>query len=125
MASFNTHSPKPPILDGSNYTYWKSMMEIYLLSKHCGDAITTKWENPKMASATNKDEIVEKPKSLWNDNDKADVAANFTALYDILSSVDPTRHKLIVKCRTAKDASDILQRQFEGNDSVRASKLQR
>ncbi|CAA0832638.1 Unknown protein, partial [Striga hermonthica] len=69
--------------------------------------------------------LVEKPRSIWTDNEKQAEEANFRALYAIMSAVDPTRHKIIIQCTTAQEAWRILERQFEGTNAVKTSKLQR
>src|SRR5438067_13838778 len=98
MGTQEVSTLRPPILDGSNYSYWKSMMTIYLRSRQCGETIVKKWTHPQMTSASEKDQIVDKPRDLWDDKDRALETANFTALFTILASVDPARHKLIVIC---------------------------
>ncbi|CAA0840138.1 Unknown protein, partial [Striga hermonthica] len=75
-------------------------------------------------SSTNK-VLVEKPRSIWTDDEKQAEEANFRALYAIMSVVDPTRHKIIIQCTTSQEAWRILERQFEGTNAVKTSKLQR
>ncbi|CAA0819381.1 Unknown protein, partial [Striga hermonthica] len=97
---------RPPFLDGSNYSYWKSMMVIFLrsLGKGTWQAVENGWTLPLQENVP---------------------AETKGALYAIMSAVDPTRHKIIIQCTTAQEAWRILERQFEGTNAVKTSKLQR
>lgn len=54
---------RPPILDGTNYTYWKVRMIAFLKSmdNKTWKAVMTGWEHPTMTDVTGK--VLLKPES--------------------------------------------------------------
>ncbi|CAA0840193.1 Unknown protein, partial [Striga hermonthica] len=124
---------RPPQLNGSNYSYSKSEMTIFFrsLGKGVWESVENGWEYPVIPQApdqgkeTTTNVTVSKPTDNWTDAEKLQEEASYRALYAIMMAVDQTRHKMIVHCKTAKDACRILQRQFEGSTAVKASRLQR
>ncbi|CAA0825655.1 Unknown protein, partial [Striga hermonthica] len=79
----------------------------------CGK-VENDWEHPVMKQAPDQGKestkvSVLKPKDNWTDAEKLQEEANYRALYAIMMAVDKTRHKMIVHCKTAKDAWRVLQ----------------
>ncbi|CAA0834065.1 Zinc knuckle (CCHC-type) family protein, partial [Striga hermonthica] len=86
-------------------------------------------EHPVMPQAPDRGKettkfMIPKPKDNWTDAEKFQEEANYRVLYAIMMAVDQTRHKMIVHCKTVKDAWRVLQRQFKGSTVVKASRLQ-
>ncbi|KAI3462422.1 hypothetical protein Pfo_019085 [Paulownia fortunei] len=104
----------PPLLEGSNYSYWKTRMRAFIKSvdEKAWKSVVFGWEHP----------IMENEKNGTLDNEFA--SCNFKALNAIFTAVDSNQFQLIATCETAKEAWDILQVAYEGTTFVRLSKLQ-
>ena len=68
-------------------------------------------------------DIIPKPEENYTDEEMAVQTFNDKALNAIITNIDYNLFRLIINCTAAKDAWDILERQFEGNQSVKKSKL--
>ena len=64
-----------------------------------------------------------KPKDRWTESDKAASKFNSKALTVIFSAVDLDQFKIIQGCESAKEAWDTLINHFEGNTSVRRTRI--
>lgn len=66
---------QPPFFDGTNYTYWKSRMIIYLRSLNYGvwTAVEKGYTKPK-----------DKTEAEWDTNEKMAYTANYRALNAIV-----------------------------------------
>ncbi|XP_012847829.1 PREDICTED: uncharacterized protein LOC105967762 [Erythranthe guttata] len=115
---------RPPLLIGSNYSYWKSKMKMFIKSidERAWRAIITGW-TPPMVKGEDKVEVF-KPEADWNDGEILLANYNSRALNAIFSGVDDNQFKLIASCESAKRAWEILQVTYEGTSTVRTSKLQ-
>ncbi|KAL8511534.1 hypothetical protein ACS0TY_018077 [Phlomoides rotata] len=92
-----THSLKPPVLDGSNYPYWKPKMRI------AWRIILASWNPPR--TTTDADNEVQVKRELYWTNDESTLASyNSKALNAIFTSVDTSMFKIISNCVFAKDA---------------------
>ncbi|MCI58564.1 gag-pol polyprotein, partial [Trifolium medium] len=58
---------RTPLLDGSNYDYWKSRMMAFLKSidSRTWKAFLNGWEHPKIKDANGADTDVLKPEEEW------------------------------------------------------------
>jgi len=97
---------RPPLLDGSNYDYWKSRMSGFLKSI---DSITWKtvlkgWEHPVALDADGNRTIVLKPEEEWTAIEDELVLGNSKALNALFNGVDKNMFRLIKQCTMAKDA---------------------
>ncbi|KAI3457270.1 hypothetical protein Pfo_013933 [Paulownia fortunei] len=103
---------RPPLLEGTNYSYWKAKMQAFIKSvdEQAWRAVVT--------------EEVLKPKDQWNTEDEKIANYNSKALNAIFSAVDVNQFKLIAICESAKEVWEILQTAYEGTIAVRMSKLQ-
>ncbi|KAI3443670.1 hypothetical protein Pfo_000335 [Paulownia fortunei] len=99
---------RPPLLEGSNYSYWKARMRAFLKSvdKKAWKSVVFGWQHPIM------------------ENEKKKILYNSKALNAIFSAVDSNQFWLIATCETVKEAWDILQIDYKGTASVRLSELQ-
>ncbi|XP_012852378.1 PREDICTED: uncharacterized protein LOC105971989 [Erythranthe guttata] len=115
---------RPPLLIGSNYSYWKSKMKMFIKSidERAWRAIITGW-TPPMVKGEDKMEVF-KPEADWSDVEILLANYNSRALNAIFSGVDDNQFKLIASCESAKRAWEILQVTYEGTSTVRTSKLQ-
>ena len=95
-----------PYFDGSNYAFWKVRMRAFLCSMDeiIWDAVDIGWTRP------------EATKSMW---DKAALAVSNTnskALNAIFCSVSPDEFHRISHIIVAKEAWQILETMYEGNE---------
>src|ERR1044072_47040 len=119
---------RPPVLDGTNYDYWKARMSAFLKSidSKTWRAIVKGWTPPvnkttKGSSTTTHDY---KKVEDWTKEEEEEAWANSKALNAIFNGVDKNMFRLIDTCIVAKDAWDILKRAHEGTSTVRMSRLQ-
>ncbi|CAM8935017.1 unnamed protein product [Rhodiola kirilowii] len=115
---------RPPLLEGSNYATWKSVMRSFLksLDEKAWKAVLKGWTEPIMNNLTG--EPIAKPEALWTEEEDKASMGNSKAMNTIFSVVDENVMKLIINCEVAKEAWDILQTAFEGTDKVRNSRMQ-
>ncbi|XP_019190613.1 PREDICTED: uncharacterized protein LOC109185071 [Ipomoea nil] len=111
---------RPPALIGTNFSYWKARMQIYILAQGEGvwNAIENEWKTP----VDDKGNI--KPKIDWSEEEKTEYNFNSKAMNAIYGAVSEDTFKLIASTRIAKIAWSILCDHHEGNTTVRQSKLQ-
>ncbi|KAH9779116.1 hypothetical protein KPL71_007601 [Citrus sinensis] len=112
---------RPPVLDGTNYAYWKQIMEIYLtaIDERVWQCVLTGYTPP---IKIDEDGVASpKPVREWT-NDELDASGyNVKGLNAIVNGVNVFQHQLISACKTSKAAWDILQNLVGGlivhNDS--------
>ena len=118
---------RPPILDGTNYDYWKVRMTAFLKSidNKTWKDIVKGWKHPTKAevegTSTN---VVDKPEEEWTSAEDEAALGNSKALNAIFNGVDKNMFRLINTCTVAKDAWEILKTAHEGTTRVRMSRLQ-
>ena len=105
----------PPLLDGTNYAYWKVRSRDFLqsLDEKVWQVVEIGWIKPKEAPA---------------DCDDAKIKAvnfNSRALNALFSAVTNEEFKKISSTEIAKEAWTILQKTYEGTKAVKDLKLQR
>lgn len=118
---------RPPILDGSNYDYWKVRMIAFLKSIDIKTwkAVVKGWKHPVKAQAEGSTSTPEeKPEDEWTSAEEEASLANSKAMNAIFNAVDKNMFRLINTCTVAKDAWEILKTAHEGTTRVRMSRLQ-
>ena len=116
-----------PILDGSNYSYWKAIMRILLKSKdECvWLAVVNGWKVPTTSTMVeNVTNIDIKPSESWITGELESVTWNSKRLNLIQSHVTKEKFKKIATCDTSKEAWKILKVVYEGTNTVKNSKIQ-
>jgi len=105
----------PLLFDGTNYTYWKVRMRVFLqsLDEKVWQAVEIGWTKSKEAPAD------------WDDAKIKTANFNSRALNALFSVVTNEEFKKISSTETAKEARTILQTTYEGTKAVKDSKLQR
>src|SRR4030043_333671 len=65
---------RPPLLDGSNYDYWKSRMSAFLKSidSKTWKVVLKAWEHPVVVNAEGVRTTVLKPEEEWSKEDDSD-----------------------------------------------------
>ncbi|KAK2371612.1 gag-protease polyprotein [Trifolium repens] len=117
---------KPPLLDGTNYDYWKSRMAAFLKSidSRTWKAVLRGWEHPKVKDANGIDNEELKPEEDWTPAEDTLALGNNKALNALFNGVDKNMFRLIKQCTVAKDAWEILKTTHEGTFKVKSSRLQ-
>ncbi|KAK2390880.1 gag-protease polyprotein [Trifolium repens] len=117
---------KPPLLDGTNYDYWKSRMAAFLKSidSRTWKAVLRGWEHPKVKDANGIDTEELKPEEDWTPAEDTLALGNNKALNALFNGVDKNMFRLIKQCTVAKDAWEILKTTHEGTSKVKSSRLQ-
>ncbi|KAG9453482.1 hypothetical protein H6P81_006386 [Aristolochia fimbriata] len=103
---------RPPLLDGSNYSYWKAKKQIYIKAQDekAWKTIEKGWCLPTKVIGEEEEE------RLSNCNSKA--------LNAIFGGVNEEQFRRISACTIVQEAWRILEVHYEGTESVRVSKLQ-
>jgi len=116
----------PPLLDGSNYHYWKSRLSAFLKSidSRTWKAVLKDWEHPVELDAEGNRTDVLKPEEEWTDVEDELALGNSKALNALFNGVDKNMFRLIKQCTVAKDAWEILETAHEGTTKVKSAKLQ-
>ena len=95
---------RPPLLDGTNYPYWKARMRAFIkaLDGKARHAILTNWTHP---TKTDDDgSTIPKPEESWSTDEDRLANYNSKALNAIFNAVDANQFKLISTCETAMEA---------------------
>ncbi|VFQ66065.1 unnamed protein product [Cuscuta campestris] len=113
---------RPPLFDGTNYTYWKERMRIFIQSNNFllwriiknGEEVPTK----KVGETT-----VHKTEDEYDERDIKKIENNAKAINIIYCAVNPDDYRKISCCSTAKEMWDKLEVTYEGTDQVREAKI--
>ncbi|GJU79637.1 zf-CCHC domain-containing protein [Tanacetum coccineum] len=115
---------RPPLFESDGFIYWKNIFETYVKSKDLdlwhvitdGDFSPIQ-NNPE----TKKDEIV--PFHKQNDDLKKKLAKNNEAKMVIYNALPRKEYERIFMCQTAKEIWDTLLITHQGNNQVKANKI--
>ena len=98
------YNNRPPMLDGSNYDWWKVRMVAFLKSMDNRDlkVILKGWVHPVVKDKYGKKSI--KLEEDQDENDDKEAIGNSKALNALFNGVDKNCFILINTCTIAKDA---------------------
>ncbi|XP_058771038.1 uncharacterized protein LOC131644531 [Vicia villosa] len=115
---------RPPILDGSNYDYWKPRMVAFLkfVDSKAGRAVNKGWEHPVITEKDGKKTL--KLEEEWDKDEEALALGNSKALNALFNGIDKNIFRLVHQCELAKDVWDTLKTTHEGTSKVKMSRLQ-
>ncbi|XP_024014220.1 uncharacterized protein LOC112088173 [Eutrema salsugineum] len=118
---------KPLRLDAGNFGHWKAHMRHVIrgIDEDAWTAVEEGWTAPVIATVGD-DGITKnypKPKNTWTDVEKNASKFNSKAINAICEAVELDEFSLIQGCSSAKEAWDILVNHFEGDTSVKRSRL--
>ncbi|WP_375618919.1 hypothetical protein, partial [Bartonella sp. AC134YNZD] len=123
---------KPPFFNGTNYTYWRTRMEIYMCA-HELDAWKSIFSGytPPMkdrypvttATTSTTSDLVPKTLLELDPNETRDFQANKKAMYAIICAIDSNEYNKISGCDTAKEMWDKLEVMHVGTNLVKESKI--
>ncbi|VFQ88424.1 unnamed protein product [Cuscuta campestris] len=113
---------RPPLFDGTNYTYWKERMRIYILSTNFQLWLVIKnGEETPMKKVGEK--LVPKTEDEFDAEDIKKVENYAKAINMLYCAVNPDDYRKISCCTTAKEMWDKLEVRYEGTDQVREAKI--
>src|SRR3954467_2806180 len=115
---------RPPILDGSNYDYWKPLMVAFLKSVNskAWRAVNKGWEHPVNTEKDGKKTL--KPEEEWDKDEEALALGNSKALNALFNGIDKNIFRLVHQCELAKDVWRTRKTTHEGTSKVKMSRLQ-
>ncbi|VFQ81436.1 unnamed protein product [Cuscuta campestris] len=113
---------RPPLFDGTNYTYWKERMRIYIRSTNFQLWLVIKnGEETPMKKVDEK--LVPKTEDEFDAEDIKEVENYAKAINMLYCAVNPDDYRKISCCTTAKEMWDKLEVTYEGTDQVREAKI--
>ncbi|XP_013608102.1 PREDICTED: uncharacterized protein LOC106314834 [Brassica oleracea var. oleracea] len=117
------HIHKPIMLDSTNFGHWKVRMQHIIrgVDEDAWMSVEDGWSARTVVLEGKS--VGQKPKDQWTDGEKKASKFNSKALTIIFSPVDVKQFKIIQGCESAKQAWDTLINHFEGNTSVRRTRL--
>src|SRR4051812_3027134 len=97
---------RPPILDESNYDYWKPRMATFLksLDNKAWRAANKGWEHPVTTDKDGKSSL--KPEEEWSKDEEELALGNSKALNALFNGIDRNIFRLVHHCELAKDVWD-------------------
>ncbi|VFQ64924.1 unnamed protein product [Cuscuta campestris] len=113
---------RPPLFDGTNYTYWKERMRIYIRSTNFQLWLAIKNGKEKPMKKVG-EELVPKTEDEFDAEDIKKVENYSKAINMIYCAVNPDDYRKISCCTTAKEMWDKLEVTYEGTDQVREAKI--
>ncbi|GJZ97511.1 hypothetical protein Tco_0669964 [Tanacetum coccineum] len=115
---------RPPLFESDGFIYWKNRFKTYVKSKDLDLwHIITDGDFPPIQNnpETKKDEIV--PFHKQNDDLKKKLAKNNEAKMVIYNALPRKEYERIFMCQTAKEIWDTLLITHQGNNQVKANKI--
>ena len=96
---------RPPVLDGTNYGYWKARMSAFMksLDIRTWKVVIHGWEAPVYVDNKGAP-TCPKPEKDWSPTEDEAALGNSRALNDIFNGVDKKKFRLINTCTNAKEA---------------------
>jgi len=91
---------RPPLLDGSNYDYWKSRMSVFLKSvdSKTWKAVLKGWEHHVVLDKDGNKTADLKPEEEWSKNEDELALGSSKALNALFNGVDNNMFRLIKQC---------------------------
>ena len=105
----------PPLFDGTNYTYWKVCMKVFLqaLGEQVWQVVEVSWIKPEEAQMD------------WDEETIKMANFNSRALNALFCGMTNEEFKKISSTKVAKEAWTILETTYEGTKAIKIVKLQR
>ncbi|VFQ70493.1 unnamed protein product [Cuscuta campestris] len=112
----------PPLFDGTNYTYWKERMRIYIRSTNFQLWLVIK-NGEEVPMKKFGDKLIPKTEDEFDAEDIKKVENYAKAFNMIYCAVNPDDYRKISCYSTAKEMWDKLEVTYEGMDQVREAKI--
>ncbi|KAG9458352.1 hypothetical protein H6P81_002860 [Aristolochia fimbriata] len=116
-------SSRPPLLEGTNYPYWKAKMSAYIKSidEDAWLSVLEGWSHPTVVL---EGKTLDKPQKNWTDEEKKSSNLNSKALNVIFCGVSLEEFSRMSAITSTKEAWESLEIHCKGNVSLRIAKLQ-
>ncbi|GAV64974.1 LOW QUALITY PROTEIN: DUF4219 domain-containing protein, partial [Cephalotus follicularis] len=108
---------KPPYFVGNNYSHWKTKMTIFIqsLDYNLWDLII---DGPNLPTEMKNSEIIAKPRSSYNDEDRKRVQKNAKAKHIIICAINSSDFNRVSSCISAKKMWDRLEVTYEESSKL-------
>ena len=113
---------RPPLFNGSNYTYWKARMKIFIQALDY-DMWSIIVNGPHTPTKIIDGEESTKSEREWDEVDKKLAQLNAKAMNVLYCSLDANEFNRISTCASAKEIWDRLEVTHEGTNQVKESKI--
>ncbi|VFQ71990.1 unnamed protein product [Cuscuta campestris] len=113
---------RPPLFDGTNYTYWNERMRIYIRSTNFQLWLVIK-NGEEVPMKKVGDKLIPKTEDEFDAEDIKKVENYAKAINMLYCAVNPDDYRKISCCSTAKEMWDKLEVTYEGTDQVREAKV--
>ncbi|VFQ85176.1 unnamed protein product [Cuscuta campestris] len=113
---------RPPLFDGTNYTYWKERMRIYIRSTNFQLWLVIK-NGEEVPMKKVGDKLIPKIEDEFDAEDIKKVENYAKAINMLYCAVNPDDYRKISCCSTAKEMWDKLEVTYEGTDQGREAKI--
>ena len=125
QSSFNSEGAsinRPPMFNGDGYSYWKVRMKIFIeaIDLDIWNAIEN---GPFIPMHTSEGKIIEKPRSIWSDDDKKKVQYDLKAKNIITSALGIDEFFRISNCKSAQEMWETLEVTHEGTNEVKRARI--
>ena len=113
---------KAIVLNADQYGHWKARMKQMIrgINEDAWTAVEIGWEEPTIVTGDGKNP---KPKEDWSEAERNASKFNAKALSVIFGAVEAEQFQLIQGSTSAKEAWEILLNSFEGDESVKRTRL--
>ncbi|VFQ96811.1 unnamed protein product [Cuscuta campestris] len=113
---------RPPLFNGTNYTYWKERMRIYIRSTNFQLWLVIK-NGEEMPMKNVGEKLVPKTEDEFDAEDIKKVENYAKVINMLYCAVNPDDYRKISCCTTTKEMWDKLEVTYEGTDQVREAKI--
>ena len=115
-------STRPPLFNGTNCTYWKTRMRIYIqsISYYLWQVIL---KGPHIPSTMVNGIPIPKLEDDWNENDMRKIELNAKAMNLLYCALDPNEFNRVLTRSSAKKIWNTLEVTHEGTSQVKQSKV--
>ena len=113
---------RSPLFNGSNYTYWKAHMRIFIQALDY-DLWSVIINGPHTPTFIINGIPTPKLEKDWDDSDKKLVQLNAKAMNVLYCALDANEFNRIFTCSSAKKIWDRLEVTHEGTNQVKESKI--
>ncbi|KAI5647982.1 hypothetical protein M9H77_33987 [Catharanthus roseus] len=109
---------RPPLFNGSNYTFWKSRIKIYICSINFD-----LWSIVEKGPYIPKIDGVAKKVEEFDEFDSRKMTLNFQAMNVLSCALDASEYNRVSGCDSAHEMWKLLEVTHEGTNQVKESKL--
>ncbi|VFQ96750.1 unnamed protein product [Cuscuta campestris] len=113
---------RPPLFDGTNYSYGKERMRIYIRSTNFQLWLVIK-NGEEIPMKKVDDKLIPKTEDEFDAEDIKNIDNYAKAINILYCAVNPDDYRKISCCTTAKEMWDKLEVTYEGTDQVREAKI--